>query len=641
MNRIKLVIALLCGFSLTTSAQDLKEYQKKYDGYLSVYLKKQQDMLIDIKGDSLNITDNTTEEIMHLSEKSNILSSKSIHYSHFYRLTSVDAKSMAPKGKGKFTTYKVKNFTDKSEDSDGIFYNDYKSRNFVFPNITEGSKSHLFYTQEILDPKLLPGFYFQSYLPSEEIKLSIKVHKNVVLNYKLFNTENFDIKFSKEEKGNYATYTWIAQNVSGYKTESDAPGAAYYLPHIQYWIDSYTTPKNGKVNVLSTLDDLYAWYVDLTKHIISEESDQLIEVAKGIISEKDSELEKVRKIFYWVQDNIKYVAFEDGMRGFVPHHANLTLSNRYGDCKDMASILYGLLKSVGIESYLTWIGTTDVPYKYHEMPTPAVDNHMILTYKHKDQYYFLDPTSSYHSFELPSSHIQGKQALLAINEKKYEVREVPVVSIKTNLYTDSLHFTIKDDKLTGKGITTINGYPKMYATYSLSGRTKEKEEKILRNMLEKGGNKFFLKDYKVSHLEDKDKALEIQYECVIEDYLKSYDDEIYLNMNFDRTFNNDDIPDTRNIPRKVKYALSSNAKVLVEIPKGYKIDNMPENVSFKHEKFGFEIIYSIEKNILVQKKTFYMDFMILDPEHFSEWNNMIKQINKAYRDVVTLKKIKK
>ena len=42
----------------------------------------------------------------------------------------------------------------------------------------------------------------------------------------------------------------------------------------------------------------------------------------------------------------------------------------------------------------TWVGTRDRPYKYHEVPAPVVDNHMILSFKYKDQFYFIDGTSN-------------------------------------------------------------------------------------------------------------------------------------------------------------------------------------------------------------------------------------------------------
>ena len=58
----------------------------------------------------------------------------------------------------------------------------------------------------------------------------------------------------------------------------------------------------------------------------------------------------------------------------------------------MASLIVTMLKVAGVKSYRTWIGTRDLPYKYSQVPTPLVDNHMIATYIAADgQYYFWMP----------------------------------------------------------------------------------------------------------------------------------------------------------------------------------------------------------------------------------------------------------
>ena len=72
---------------------------------------------------------------------------------------------------------------------------------------------------------------------------------------------------------------------------------------------------------------------------------------------------KARRIYKWVQQNIKYVAFEDGMEGFIPRDASLVCSRRYGDCKDMASILTKMLQYSGVEACFVWIGTRSLPYE--------------------------------------------------------------------------------------------------------------------------------------------------------------------------------------------------------------------------------------------------------------------------------------
>ena len=92
----------------------------------------------------------------------------------------------------------------------------------------------------------------------------------------------------------------------------------------------------------------------------------------AVIKEKTLELtanaksdeEKIRNIYYWVQDNIRYIAFEDGIAGFKPDEANNVLTKRYGDCKGMANLTRQMLKAAGFDARLTWIGTNHISYDY-------------------------------------------------------------------------------------------------------------------------------------------------------------------------------------------------------------------------------------------------------------------------------------
>ena len=49
-----------------------------------------------------------------------------------------------------------------------------------------------------------------------------------------------------------------------------------------------------------------------------------------------------------LQNNINYVAFEDGLGGFIPRGAASVCDKRYGDCKDKSLLLVTLLRDEGL-----------------------------------------------------------------------------------------------------------------------------------------------------------------------------------------------------------------------------------------------------------------------------------------------------
>ena len=64
------------------------------------------------------------------------------------------------------------------------------------------------------------------------------------------------------------------------------------------------------------------------------------------------ELEKIRRTYAYVQQNIRYIAFENGLAGHRPDRPAEVLRKRYGDCKGMALLLRTLLKAQGFDAQM-------------------------------------------------------------------------------------------------------------------------------------------------------------------------------------------------------------------------------------------------------------------------------------------------
>ncbi|RZK99397.1 MAG: hypothetical protein EOO89_31150, partial [Pedobacter sp.] len=117
-------------------------------------------------------------------------------------------------------------------------------------------------------------------------------------------------------------------------------------------------------------------------------------IVDSIITGVTTTKEKTKRIYNWVQDHVKYVAFEDGYGGFIPRDANLVCDRRFGDCKDMANLLVKMLNMAGVSAHHTWIGTRDIPYSYNQIPTTNVDNHMIAVFNDNGNVYLGGPIGS-------------------------------------------------------------------------------------------------------------------------------------------------------------------------------------------------------------------------------------------------------
>ena len=115
--------------------------------------------------------------------------------------------------------------------------------------------------------------------------------------------------------------------------------------------------------MFESVKDLYGWYRTVCDSIGNQPS-ELKEKVAALTNGKKTDAEKIEAIFYWVQDNIRYIAFENGIMGFRPDAAQNVFRKKYGDCKGKANLLKEMLRLAGYDARLTWIGTSDLPYDY-------------------------------------------------------------------------------------------------------------------------------------------------------------------------------------------------------------------------------------------------------------------------------------
>ncbi|MDB6057604.1 MAG: transglutaminase protein, partial [Verrucomicrobiales bacterium] len=65
------------------------------------------------------------------------------------------------------------------------------------------------------------------------------------------------------------------------------------------------------------VDDVYAWNNRLYL-MAGNDKEKLKSTLAKITAAKTTDIEKIKAIYYWVQDNIRYIAYEDGYSGYIP-----------------------------------------------------------------------------------------------------------------------------------------------------------------------------------------------------------------------------------------------------------------------------------------------------------------------------------
>ena len=623
---MKALIVLFC-LPLFVFSQDLTN-----EDY--IYLKRHENIKIDLNDHKFDIAKHISEQAEYLTSKKLYFANEVMPFDSFTTIENIDAYTYLPKTDKKVN---VDYIETKREFDNGVFYSDQEAKYFTFPAVTEGAITNLNYTEVIKDPHFLGMFRFGSYVPTKNAQLSIEFPKNVTIGYVDFNTKNIGLNFKKEELANSNKYTWAVDNLKAFEGEAGSESALYYLPHIIVYIKSYE--ENGKIHtVLNNTDDLYHWYASLVKQIDTKDLKEVYDIADNLTKNTTSKREKAEVIFNWVQDNINYVAFEDGLGGFIPRSAASVCSKRYGDCKDMANLLYEMLNHVGVTSYRTWIGTRDRHYSYLEVPTPMVDNHMINTAVIENDTIFLDATDSFVPFGMPSAFTQTKEALIGIDDNVYKIIKVPAQRPDQSITTITSNMQLENGNLKVSEQRDMIGYDKVdFITDYLYKKEDKTDEEFLNTTLALGNNKTKYTNISRKNFDNKKTPLSISYDLKIENYTKTIGDKSYINLNIDRTLSKSNLDLTdRKYSKKIDYKFKKEFTTTFTVPEGYQISYVPEALRFDHPNYGYSITYSTNGNKVVQHKSIYINTLSVKNDEFESWNEFIKSLVKAYKKSIII-----
>ncbi len=521
---------------------------------------------------------------------------------------------------------------------ENIYKSDNKYKFFVLPKVEDNSVIEFSYRTKLKNPYFLSGFWFQNSLKTERIKFQIKCQSKTEIGYKIFGNYQDKIAFTKTNEGDQDVYTWEAKDMPEFETEEDMPSSLYFVPHIIYYIKSYELADGKKEELLGTPEMLYQWYTSITKDINKTDQTALKNKTLDLIKNSTTEYEKAKVIYQWVQQNIHYVAFEDGMGGFIPREASEVYQKLYGDCKDMANILNQMLRYAQLESNLTWIGTRSKPYKYSEVSTPQVDNHMITHVLIEGKSYFLDATDKFCPFTFPTAMIQGKEAMIGKTEKVFRLETVPVVECNKNKTTIAMKLNLVDNTLVGDVIATISGLNKSYLLNNLSANI-QRENEIWKNSITLNNHKIQLEIQEFQRNDYQEVPAKVNFKFILEDAIKDVNGKLLLKPILISPLKESLIDiEKRKLPIENDLVYSYAIEYDYQLPLDYKVEYLPENSKTDNDFGSFDIQYKVVNGSIKVSQKIESKKLLIENKDFTLWNSFIKTLNKQYNQSIILSK---
>jgi hypothetical protein len=515
-----------------------------------------------------------------------------------------------------------------------LFYNDARVKYMAVNFPIQGYTYNYELEKKYEDVKYFTSLYFNDEFPVIKKQIVVTIPEWLNVELKEFNFEGTNVtKSQTKDSKNNTVFTYTLNNVPALYKEEAAPGRSYIYPHILIIAKSYKL-KGKDITLFDSTADLYKWYKSLVDLMKDDTSVLKSKVAELTATAKTDE-EKIKNIYYWVQDNIRYIAFEDGIAGFKPDESNHVFENRYGDCKGMANLIKQMLKLAGFDARLTWIGTKHIAYDY-KTPSLAVDNHMICTLFYKGKKYFLDGTEKFNSYGEYAERIQNKEVMIEDGDK-FLIDKVPIATNESNKEIFKANLTIENEKLQGTCSKSYVGESRAQLLYVYNNFKSDKKSETLENYLSKSDKNTHVTDIKTSDLKNRDAKLTIDYSVSVENKVSSFDNEMYVDLEYMNEFKSFELKD-RKTDYQFDFKKNYESLVTLTIPTGYKVTKMPTDLMVKENNFDIAITFQKTDKEIIYKKTFIFKNGEIKASEMTQWNAFIKNLIANYNQQITFSK---
>jgi hypothetical protein len=394
------------------------------------------------------------------------------------------------------------------------------------------------------------------------------------------------------------------------------------------------------------------WYQNLAAP--SSEGTSEIAVKPRSLTSPDADFtQRIQKIATFLQEEVRYVGIEIGIGGFKPHAATDVYRNRYGDCKDKATLLIAMLDAVGIRA--TWV-LVDTHRGFIDPRVPSVDgNHAIaaieipkgynnpllkavVATRTGRRYLIFDPTNPYVSIGLLPSYLQGGYGILVAGNDS-QVIELPVLQPDSDSTVRAAKFELAaDGTLKGTVTVTHNGASadRLRGFYATNGDKERLEH--LEETLRHDFSSFTVGSQSVQHVRELDEQLSLQYEVTATSFAKAAGPLLLVRP---RVIGSDVEPlndKPRNYPIEFKTLGDWKDDFDVRIPAGYTVDEVPDPVNLDVGFATYRSDVKVEGDTLRYSREYVLKKLDLAPAEYAELKKFEAVVNTDENRSAVLKK---
>jgi len=513
-------------------------------------------------------------------------------------------------------------------DAAAKMYTNQKIKVISMPGLKEGVVIELIYRVKRAKPRIEGKFSdslnLQETVPMQRVRYALVVPKGMRFQHVVERTECMPEVTHAVDR---SIYRWQLANVPAIVPEPYTPPLSEIVPwlYITNW---------------ESWQEVGDWYASL-----SASSAQADESVRGFVSaiakSKPDKQSQMAALYHAVAGQIRYVSLSFGMGGYRPHAAAETLKNRYGDCKDKATLIVAALSELGIKAHMVLINSSTEELSTRA-PSPGAFNHAIVAVPMGDDYLWLDPTSETCSFGNLPAEDQNKLALVVERGASRLVR-TPLMPAEKNMFSVVMSSELAEEGNLQGTITwkNLGAYDSLFRAM-LKGATPEQQRQWLAGFIAKMAGVMKTADITISDVEDLSTPLVISFKFQAEGLTTEVADMLMVKLPellfLDDTLAGLTAGKDRKHPALFGFAMSFQTELSLRLPAGYDVQALPKEMMKKNEVGHYAASYKMENGTLKMTRKLSIDSARVPASHYSQLKELATAKAAGLRQQVVLKK---
>lgn len=463
----------------------------------------------------------------------------------------------------------------------------------------------------------------------EKASFRVSMPKEIGLRYK---EQNMLTKVSISVDGNRNNYSWNISNLKAVERETNSPSLDEIMPAV------YTAPTDFKIDDytgnINSWNDIGKFYGTLNIDRDKLPAD-LVTKLKDLVKNETDVTNKIRKMYEYLQANTRYVSIQLGIGGWQTMKATEVSSKGYGDCKALTNFTKGMLKELGIPSYMAFVRAGEDKAEIQADFPSFQFNHVILCVPVTKDTLWLECTSQTNPFGYLGS-FTGDRNVLLLTENGGKLVRTPSYKHSDNLLLRNATIEVQDNGEANAAIKTeyTGLQQELYAAVAHSLNNEDQKKWLYKNLSLPSVE---IITFSLNEKKEKLPKVEEKLNLHLRNIANKSGTRLFITPN---VLNQHYSLPIASANRKTELELNGNYldidNISFKIPKGYTAEYLPELIKIE-TKFGK---YSAKVEMKDDVITYNREVSMFKGRHaaatYNEWVDFRKKIVKADKNQVVL-----